>query len=49
VVEQIQKENPDQPVYNVRSMKDWVERSLQSRNLLTGLITPLGGSSLLLR
>jgi predicted permease len=48
VVEQIQKENPDQPVYDVRSMKDWVDRSLQSRNLLTGLVTLFGGSSLLL-
>jgi putative ABC transport system permease protein len=48
VVEQIQKENPDQPVYDVRSMEDWVDRSLQSRNLLTGLVTLFGGSSLLL-
>jgi len=48
VVEQIQKENPNQPVYDVRSMKDWVDRSLQSRNLLTGLVTLFGGSSLLL-
>jgi putative ABC transport system permease protein len=48
VVEQIQKENPDQPVYDVRSMEDWVDRSLQSRNLMTGLVTLFGGSSLLL-
>ena len=48
VVEQIQKENPDQPVYDVRSMTDWLDRSLQSRNLLTGLVALFGGSSLLL-
>ena len=48
VVEQIHKENPDQPVYDVRSLKDWVDQSLQSRNLLTGLVTLFGGSSLLL-
>jgi len=48
VVEQIQRENPDQPVYDVRSMKDWLDRSLQSRNLLTGLVALFGGSSLLL-
>ena len=48
VVEQIHKENPDQPVYDVRSLKDWVDQNLQSRNLLTGLVTLFGGSSLLL-
>lgn len=48
VVEQIHQENPDQPVYDVRSMEDWLEQSLQSRNLLTGLVTLFGGSALLL-
>ena len=48
VVEQIHRENPDQPVYDVRSMGDWLDRSLQSRNLLTGLVALFGGSSLLL-
>lgn len=48
VVEQIHGENPDQPVYDVRSMSDWLDRSLQSRNLLTGLVALFGGSSLLL-
>src|SRR5262249_50853423 len=38
IVEQIQRENPEQPVYNVRSMEEWLDRSLQSRNLLTGLV-----------
>jgi predicted permease len=48
IVEQIHRENPDQPVYDVRSMEDWLDRSLQSRNLLTGLVTLFGGSALLL-
>jgi predicted permease len=48
VVEQIHKENPDQPVYDVRSMEARLDRSLQSRNLLTGLVMLFGGSALLL-
>jgi predicted permease len=48
IVEQIQKENPDQPVYDAHSMEDWLDRSLQSRNLLTGLVALFGGSALLL-
>src|SRR5262249_8300899 len=46
VVEQIQKENPDQPVYDVRSMQDRLDQSLQSRNLMTGLVALFGGSAL---
>jgi predicted permease len=48
VVEQIHEEDPDQSVYDVRSMEEWVDQSLQSRNLLTGLVTLFGGASLLL-
>ncbi|MGH9940005.1 MAG: ABC transporter permease, partial [Blastocatellia bacterium] len=48
VVEQIQKENPDQPVFDVRSMEDRLDQSLQSRNLLTGMVALFGGSALLL-
>src|SRR5262245_1222439 len=48
VVEQIQRENPDQPVYDVRSMQDRLDQSLQSRNLMTGLMALFGSSSLLL-
>ncbi len=48
VIEQIHKENPDQPVYDVRSMEARLDRSLQSRNLLTGLVALFGGSALLL-
>jgi len=48
IVEQIQAENPDQPVYDIRSMVGWLDRSLQSRNLLTILVILFGCSSLLL-
>ena len=48
VVERIHAEDPDQPVYDVRSMQDWVNRSLQSRNLLTALVDLFGATSLLL-
>jgi predicted permease len=48
VVEQIQRENLDQPVYDVRSMQDRLDQNLQPRNLLTGLVALFGGSALLL-
>src|SRR5262245_23259677 len=48
IVEQIQRENPDQPVYDVRPMQDRLDQSLQSRNLMTGLVMLFGGSALLL-
>jgi predicted permease len=48
VVEAIRKEDPEQPVYDVRSMEQWVDRTLQTRALLTGAVTLFGGASLLL-
>jgi predicted permease len=48
VVEQIQRENPDQPAHDVRSMQDRLDQSLQPRNLMTGLVALFGGSALLL-
>jgi predicted permease len=48
IIEQVQKENPDQPVYDIRSLTDRVERSLQARHLLTGLVALFGGAALLL-
>lgn len=48
VVERIRNENPDQPVYDVRSMEHWLGRTLQARTLLTGMVALFGGSSLLL-
>ena len=37
IIEQIRKLDPDQPVYEVRSMEDWVAKSMQSRSLTTAL------------
>lgn len=48
VIEQIRTEDPDQPVYDVRSMSEWLDRSLQQRHLLTGLVTLFALASLLL-
>ena len=48
VVEQIRKEDPDQPVYYVRSMEEWIGRTLQARTLLTGMVALFGVASLLL-
>lgn len=48
VVEQIRKEDADQPVYDVRSMEQWVGRTLETRTLLTGMVALFGGASLLL-
>jgi putative ABC transport system permease protein len=48
VVDQIRKEDPDQPVYDIRSMEEWLGRTLESRTLLTGMVTLFGGASLLL-
>jgi ABC-type antimicrobial peptide transport system permease subunit len=48
VLEQIHLEDPDQPVYDVRSMQEWVDRNLQSRNLMTTLVAVFSAASLLL-
>src|SRR5216684_138940 len=48
VVDQIRKEDPQQPVYDVRSMEEWLNRTLQSRTLLTGTVALFSGASLLL-
>jgi predicted permease len=48
VVEQIRAEDPDQTVYDVRSMEQWVARNLESRDLTTGLMGLFGAASLLL-
>ena len=48
VVEQIRKEDPDQPVYDIRTMDQWVGRTLETRTLLTGMVALFGGASLLL-
>src|SRR5579871_731841 len=48
VVEQIRAEDPDQTVYDVRSMEQWVARNLESRDLTAGLVGLFGVSSLIL-
>ncbi|MBI4906194.1 MAG: ABC transporter permease [Acidobacteria bacterium] len=48
VLQQIRAENPQQPVYEVRSMQDWLTQTVQSRNLLTGVVAVFAAASLLL-
>ena len=48
VIEQIRREDPEQPVYDVRSMEQWLGRTLRARTLLTGMVALFGGASLLL-
>ncbi|HEY4087263.1 MAG TPA: FtsX-like permease family protein [Bryobacteraceae bacterium] len=48
VIGQIHAEEPNQPVYDVRSTRAWLQRTMQSRNLVTGLIILFGIASLVL-
>jgi putative ABC transport system permease protein len=48
VVGEIRRENPNQPVYEVRTMESWVARSLQTRTLTTSLVSMFGFLSVLL-
>jgi predicted permease len=48
VIEQIRKENADQPVYDIRTMDQWVDRTLETRTLLTGMVALFSAASLLL-
>jgi predicted permease len=48
VIDQIRKEDPDQPVYDVRTMDEWMSRTLGTRNLITCLVTFFGVASLFL-
>ncbi|MBI2688307.1 MAG: ABC transporter permease [Acidobacteria bacterium] len=48
VREQIKSIDSDQPVYEVRSMQEWVERSMRSRSLTTSLGSMFGLASLVL-
>jgi hypothetical protein len=48
VVAQIRGQDPDQPVYDIRTMKQWVDRTMEKRTLMTGVVTMFGGASLLL-
>lgn len=48
VIAQIQQENPEQPVYDVRTMEDWMSRSMQTRTLTTSLVSLFGFASVAL-
>ncbi|HEY7336750.1 MAG TPA: ABC transporter permease [Bryobacteraceae bacterium] len=48
VVEHIRKEDPDQPVYDVRTMDEWMSRTLGARDLLTWLVAFFAAASLIL-
>jgi predicted permease len=48
VVAEIRREDPDQPVYDVRTMRQWIDQTLQRRTLLTEMVALFSGASLLL-
>jgi predicted permease len=48
LIGEIRREDPEQPVYDVRTMEDWMSRTLGPRNLMTGLVGFFGGASLVL-
>ena len=48
VVAQIRSVDPDQPVYDVRTMNEWMSRTLSTRNLMTWLVGFFGGASVVL-
>jgi len=48
VLAAIRAENPSQAVFDVRTMTEWVDRTLASRRLITNLIGLFGGAALLL-
>jgi len=45
VISEIRKENPDQPVYDVRTMEEWMSVSMRGRTLTTSLLTLFGIAS----
>ena len=48
VIEQIHQENPEQPVYDVRTLEQWRDRTLHPQRLLSSLVTLFGLAALLL-
>jgi ABC-type antimicrobial peptide transport system permease subunit len=48
VLGQIHAEDPGQPVYDVRTLDDWMERALESRTLLAGLVSLFSAAALTL-
>ncbi|MBV9401916.1 MAG: ABC transporter permease [Bryobacterales bacterium] len=48
IIEQIRAVDPDQPVYDVRTMEDWLSRTISTRNIMTWVVAFFGIASLLL-
>lgn len=48
VIDQIHQENPEQPVYDARTLGEWRDRSVHSQRLLTFLVSLFGIAALLL-
>ena len=48
VITEIRRENPDQAVYDVRSLDSWMDQVMQTRTLMTGLVATFAGAALLL-
>lgn len=48
VIAQIRAEDPEQPVYDVRTMREWMDRALESRMLLTRVVALFSGAAVLL-
>jgi putative ABC transport system permease protein len=48
IVGQVRAENPDQPVYDVRTMQDWIDRTTHQRMLTTSVVGIFAAASLVL-
>ena len=48
IIGQIHAEDPDQPVYDIRTMEDWVGRAIESRTLLATLVSLFSAMALAL-
>jgi hypothetical protein len=45
IIDQIRKQDRDQSVYDVRTMDEWMSRTLSTRNLITWLVTAFAVAS----
>jgi putative ABC transport system permease protein len=48
IIAEIQQENPNQPVYDVRTMEEWRERAVHPQRLMSGLVSLFSIAALLL-
>jgi predicted permease len=46
VIAQIHAEDPDQPVYDIRTMEDWMGRAIESRTFLATLVSLFSATAL---